>query len=169
MSAKSFSPEIFARFAQKLPVCKVHSTYLILGTEHEMINDQLLPTLEEVGESYLPIGTSESIFLIDLDHGEVAELGIELVVGAESGFLFDEESFAGCEPFGRGHDLRWKSSQLGGRGRMGGVGLLCLACWMAGLSLGMFLGFVFVLDGFGVIDDSCWFLWIQLKLDGEKR
>ena len=73
-----------------------------------MINDQLLPPLEEVGESDLPIRARESIFLIDLDHGEVAELGVELVVGAESGFLFDEEGFAGCEPFGWGHDLRWK-------------------------------------------------------------
>ena len=54
-----------------------------------MINNQLLPALKELAQSDGPIGTCELVFLVDLDHWEVAELGVELVVGAHSGFFFD--------------------------------------------------------------------------------
>ena len=74
-----------------------------------MVDDQLLPAVKEVGESDLPIGASEGVGLVDFYHREVAELGAELVVGAESGLLFDQEGLAGSEPFGWGYDLRWGS------------------------------------------------------------
>ena len=78
---------------------------LILRPEHEVIGDELLATFEEVEELDRPIGTDESIVLVELDHWEVAEFGIEGVVGAQSGFFLGEKLLAGCEPFDRCYDL----------------------------------------------------------------
>ena len=47
-----------------------------------MVDDKLLAAIKEVGEFHGAVGTSESVILVHFDHGEVAELGIENVVGA---------------------------------------------------------------------------------------
>jgi hypothetical protein len=86
-------------------VCS-RSTYLILRPKHEVVNDQLLATIEEVCKSDGAVGTSEGVLLVDFDHGEVLELRVQLIIGAHSGLFFDKEGFAGCDPFGWGYDLR---------------------------------------------------------------
>lgn len=65
-----------------------------------MVHDELLAAFEEVFESAGPVGTGEGVGLGELDHGEVAELGVDGCVGVEGGFFLDEEGFAGGEPFG---------------------------------------------------------------------
>lgn len=78
---------------------------LILRPKHEVVNDQLLATIEEVCKSDGAVGTSEGVLLVDFDHGEVLELRVQLIIGAHSGLFFDKEGFAGCDPFGWGYDF----------------------------------------------------------------
>jgi len=48
--------------------------------EHEVVNDQLTATLEEVLEILFAMRALEGIVLFDLDHGKPAPLGIHSVV-----------------------------------------------------------------------------------------
>src|ERR1700720_4735682 len=57
------------------------------GTEHEMLDDQLAASVEEVSERLLALRAIENIGLFDLDPGQFAPLRAHLV--AQSGeFLF---------------------------------------------------------------------------------
>lgn len=78
---------------------------LVFRSEHEVVDDELLATLEKVCKLDRTVGTGEGVVLVDFHHGEIAELGIESVVGAEGGFFLREKFFAGCEPFGGRYDL----------------------------------------------------------------
>src|SRR5439155_19083128 len=55
--------------------------------EHEMLDDQLAASLEQIGESFLTIRPVEDITLLDLDPGQCPPLGAQPV--AQPGeFLF---------------------------------------------------------------------------------
>ena len=49
--------------------------FLPLGTEHEVVDDQLASAVEEVGERFLARGRIKDIVLLDLHPGKLAALG----------------------------------------------------------------------------------------------
>ncbi len=76
-----------------------------IGAKHEVVNDELVLAVKEVEESDWAVGALELVLLVDFDHGELAELSGEGVLGAGEGFLLLKEGFPGCQPFFSGRDL----------------------------------------------------------------
>lgn len=70
----------------------------VVGTEHEVVDDELLAAFEEVWEVDFTVGAFEGVVFFDFDVGELTAQGGEFVVGFGEGFLFLEEGFAGCHP-----------------------------------------------------------------------
>src|SRR2546426_6668407 len=67
-------------------------------TEHEMIDDQLAASLEEVSERLLALRPVEHIRFFDLDPGQVAPLGTQLIAQPGEFLLLDQELLARGEP-----------------------------------------------------------------------
>src|ERR1044071_7646986 len=51
------------------------ATFLPAGTEHEMVNNQLAPSVEKISQGFLTVRSLENILLIDLDHRQLAPPG----------------------------------------------------------------------------------------------
>jgi hypothetical protein len=83
-----------------------YTSLVVLGTKHEVVDDELLAALEKVGEGdLLSVQGGESVNSVDFDQAEFCALGGELVGDAESFFLLDEEGFAGYKPLLTGENL----------------------------------------------------------------
>lgn len=67
----------------------------VLGTEHEVVHNELLAAFEEVFEADFAVRAFEGVVLVDFDVGELAAEGGDFVVGFGEGFFFEEEGFAG--------------------------------------------------------------------------
>jgi hypothetical protein len=60
----------------------------VLGTEHEVVDDELLAAFKEVFEADFAGGAFEGVVFVDFDVGELAAEGGEFVVGFGEGFFF---------------------------------------------------------------------------------
>lgn len=63
--------------------------------EHEVVDNELFLTLEQVGQCGWARGAAEVVSFGHFDHGEVTQLGGDGVVCSSLGFFLDEERFAG--------------------------------------------------------------------------
>src|SRR5437762_12056007 len=55
------------------------ATFVPVGTEHEMINDQLTAPVEKIGQGFLAIRPFEYVILVDLHHREAPSGGAERI------------------------------------------------------------------------------------------
>lgn len=69
------------------------------GAEHEVVDYELFAALEEVWEGDCAVGAFEGVGFFDLDVGELAAEGGELVGGFGEGLFFFKEGFTGLYPF----------------------------------------------------------------------
>jgi len=72
--------------------------------EHEVVDDQLQPVVEQVDQANLPARAVECVVLPDLDHGQVAPLAIERVTLPGQLLFLGEQLLAGGQPFVPGGD-----------------------------------------------------------------
>ena len=77
---------------------------LPLRIEHEVVDDQLPATLEHVEQTHGAVRAVEHVVLLDLDHGEVAALGVERVALLGHVLLFGEQCGPSGEPLVSGGD-----------------------------------------------------------------
>ena len=75
------------------------ATLLPVGAEHEVVDDELAPALEEILERLLPVGTLEDIGLLDLHPGQSAALPAQFVLEPGEMLLLLQEFLAGDDPF----------------------------------------------------------------------
>ena len=80
------------------------ATLLPLRMEHEVVDDQLRSIVEQVDEAHRAVGADESVVLLDLDHGQVAALDVEIVPSPGLVLLLGQQLAAGEEPFVSGGD-----------------------------------------------------------------
>ena len=73
--------------------------------EHEVVDEQLRPTVEELGERLRPRLGLEAVVLLDRHPGELAPLTRELVAAAGELLLLGEQLLAGRIEFLLGTDL----------------------------------------------------------------
>jgi hypothetical protein len=74
------------------------------GTKHEVLDDQLAPSLEEAGERALSPRAVEQIGLFHLEPGEIAALGGQAIPHPGKLFFFDQVPLVGGDPFISWHD-----------------------------------------------------------------
>ncbi len=77
-----------------------------------MVDDQLGTALEDVDEAHRAVRAVELVVLVDLDHGELAALGIERIPLPGQVLLLREQLLAGGRPLLSGGDLRIAHSTL---------------------------------------------------------
>src|SRR6516162_1957289 len=77
-----------------------------VGIEHKMIDDELGMILEKVTQAGRTLRTFENILLLDLDHGELAALGAELVTPTGELLLSCKQLFSRRQPLSLRHDVR---------------------------------------------------------------
>src|SRR5436305_6260908 len=65
---------------------------------HEVVDDELAATLEEVGQGQLGVPTAEHVLLVDLDHRQPPALGVQGVALAREALLLLEQLLAGGDP-----------------------------------------------------------------------
>jgi hypothetical protein len=70
-----------------------------------MIDDQLAAPIEEIGEPLFALGAVEDVVLFDLDPGQRAPLGAQLIAPAGEFLFVGEMRFPRSDPFVLGHDL----------------------------------------------------------------
>jgi hypothetical protein len=85
--------------------------FCLAGAQHEVVDEQLLPTVKQVEERDFPRWPFKGVLLVKVDHGEVAQLGAQGFAGAEGFFLLDEEIFALGKPLFSANDL-WKERMM---------------------------------------------------------
>jgi hypothetical protein len=66
--------------------------------EHEVIDDQLAPPLEEVEQARLAVGALEDVVLFDLDHRQPPTLGVQRVPRPGGRLLLGEQLLASDQP-----------------------------------------------------------------------
>src|SRR5262249_43799058 len=81
------------------------ATFYPSRAEHEMIDDQLAASVEEVGERFLAVRPLEDVLLVDLDPGQFAPLGAHPVAHPGKLFLVGQVEFARLEPFFSRYDF----------------------------------------------------------------
>src|SRR3979490_3116715 len=74
------------------------ATLLPPRTEHEMIDDQLATSLEEIAERLLAVGRVENVVLLDLHPRQLASLGAHLVTEPGEFLLLAQVLLARGEP-----------------------------------------------------------------------
>ena len=67
--------------------------------QHEVVDGELAPVAEQVGERAVALGTLEDIGLVDPDPGQLPALGAQRVELVGHGAFFGEKRLAGVEPF----------------------------------------------------------------------
>src|SRR5262249_32788637 len=75
------------------------TSFLPFGTEHKVINDQLAPSVEKLGECRLPFRPVENVVLLDLDPGQLAPLPAEFIAPPRELFSFCQEGATRPDPF----------------------------------------------------------------------
>jgi len=81
------------------------ATFVPVGTEHEMINDQLTAPVEKIGQGFLAIRPFEYVILVDLHHREAPSGGAERIALASKFFFSRQQVLSRHEPLSFGHDL----------------------------------------------------------------
>src|SRR5262249_50287037 len=72
--------------------------------EHEVIDDQLTASGEQIGERLFARGCREAIILLDLHPGQRQPFGVDGVAQMCGFFLSQQQRAAGLEPFVARHD-----------------------------------------------------------------
>src|SRR6185436_14142038 len=75
------------------------TTLLPVGTQHEMVDDQLAAAGEQIAQRLLAVGSFEDVGLVDLDPGQLARLLAQLVLGAQQLLFLGQQVAAGGNPF----------------------------------------------------------------------
>src|SRR6476646_3176146 len=99
------------------------AAFLPIGAEHEMVDDQLAASFEEIGQCDLPVRTVENVLLVDFHPREGATLGGELIAHPGKAFFIGKMLFAGIKPFLARNDLMtgdWCGADHGSSSRAGG-------------------------------------------------
>lgn len=78
-----------------------------LPQPHEVVDDELMATLEQVQQARLAVRTLEDIILLDQDHWQSAALGVQRITTTGEFLLLGEQLLARSEPLGSRHDF-WK-------------------------------------------------------------
>src|SRR3954451_9991174 len=78
---------------------------LPLRIEHEVVDDQLTTPLEQVEEADGAVTPVERVVLLDLDHGEIAPLGVDPVAHTGELLLLRQQRGPRREPLLAGCDL----------------------------------------------------------------
>jgi hypothetical protein len=76
-----------------------------LGVEHEVLDDELAPALEDVEQGHLAVLTGEDVVLVDAHHRHPAAIGVQGILDARQLLLALEKCAAGGEPLLSGGDL----------------------------------------------------------------
>ena len=63
---------------------------LPIGTEHEVVNNQLALAIEKVRKRHLPVRPVENVIFFDLDPGKLAPFGSESVALSRELLLFGQ-------------------------------------------------------------------------------
>ena len=103
--------------------------------EHEMVDQQLTPALEQLQQAGLAVRALELVLLADLGHRHPAPLSVQCIALPGELFLPGQQLLAGREPLLSGHDRRivHSHSSLGGCPRLvpvnagAGAGSTCSA------------------------------------------
>ena len=80
--------------------------FVPVGMEHEVVQDQLPPTIEEIGKADGTSGAVKPVGLVDLNHGQVATFGADLVAEPGEFLLLRQQIHPGGQPLVSCHDLR---------------------------------------------------------------
>src|SRR5205814_3224019 len=75
-------------------------------TEHEMINNQLAAALEQIGQSLFSLWAIKDIFLLDLDHWELAPCGTKRVALASELLFPRQQILPRDQPLSFRYDFR---------------------------------------------------------------
>src|SRR5262245_65005103 len=75
-------------------------------TEHEVVDDELAASLEEVAEGFLAVRSLEQVGLVDPDPGQLAPLGAQAIAQMGQFLLLAQELLAGRKPLVARHDSR---------------------------------------------------------------
>src|SRR5579872_451862 len=70
-----------------------------VGAEHEMLNDQLAPPIEQLGQRLFAIRPLERVRLLDFDPRQITALFRERIELTGQLLLFREEEFSRDDPF----------------------------------------------------------------------
>src|SRR3954465_1163474 len=83
-------------------ICKpgaARAADVLVVEPHEVVDDELAPALEQVGEAELRAARAvEHVVLVDLDHRQPPPVGVERVALAREALLLLEQLLAGGEP-----------------------------------------------------------------------
>lgn len=74
------------------------------GAEHEVIEDELAATVEEIDQADRAMFSLECVGLVDLHHRQAATFGGERIAGSGGRFLLDQKGVAGGLPLRLGDD-----------------------------------------------------------------
>jgi hypothetical protein len=69
---------------------QLRAAFLPIGTEHEVVNNQLALAVEKVRERHLPVRPVENVIFFDLDPRKLAPFGSESVALAREQLLLGE-------------------------------------------------------------------------------
>ena len=95
-----------AQVAARLSITNVHARAAVIPArvEHEVVDDELTPALEQVEQPGLTFGAVEDVLLVDLDHRQLAALSVHRVALAGELLLMGQQLLAGHEPLVSRHD-----------------------------------------------------------------
>lgn len=89
----------------------VRTSNVGLRTEHEVVNDELVFAVEQIGEGGFAGGAGEGVWFGHLDAGKGFTLGSNLGLELHELLLLGEEGETGFKPLIRGNDL-WEGSHV---------------------------------------------------------
>src|SRR5262245_18522194 len=78
---------------------------LLVGAEHEVVEEELAPALEQIEPARLAAGTLEDVVLLDPHHRQPAALRRQRIERARQLLLLDEQLVARGLPLRRRYDL----------------------------------------------------------------
>ena len=70
-----------------------------VGAEHEVLDDKLAASIEQIGERHLAVGSVEHVVLFHLDPGKRATFGAQLIAQAGEFLFLAQEFLARGNPF----------------------------------------------------------------------
>jgi hypothetical protein len=85
------------------------AAFVFVGAEHEVVDQKLLATFEEILERDFAGWTFECVVFCEFDHGQLSDLCSYGVSGTSGLLLFDEKGSASGEPLFSGDYLRPES------------------------------------------------------------
>jgi hypothetical protein len=73
---------------------------VLVGTEHEVVDDQLASALEQIEQARLAVRALEDVVLLDPDPREPPALCSQRISSMSSFLFLGEQLFVGCLPLG---------------------------------------------------------------------